>query len=62
MEEIKNTTENPDSLSIGTAKEGIIKVYCDFSQMEEAQEKVKNAFALMELARGLYSAGKQNDE
>ncbi len=41
-----------DSIEIGTpAKGGAIKVYCDFSNVEATQEKIKKAFEARKYAQ-----------
>lgn len=42
--EHREAAKNQDSLELGTpAKGGAIKVYCDFSNLEETKAKVDNA-------------------
>lgn len=44
-------TENPDSLEIGTQKDGRIKVYGDFGKKAEFAAKVKDAIDITEAAQ-----------
>jgi predicted lipoprotein len=52
METINKTVvENPDSIEMGSAAKGIkIKVYGDFSKLEEFKEKIDNARASKDYA------------
>jgi len=43
---------NQDSIEIGNAKTGSIKVYCDFENKEEAVKKIENAIFALKLKRG----------
>ncbi len=36
-----------DSVEIGNSKTGVVKVYCNFSNKEEAEAKLKNAIAVL---------------
>jgi hypothetical protein len=47
-------TENADSIEIGTpSKGGAIKVYGDFTKIDEFKKKIDAAFALRDYARSL---------
>lgn len=51
MEDIKHIhkeiTESPDSIALGSAsKEGILKIYGDFSNLEAFKKKIDNALAV----------------
>ncbi|GEM_PF-455192 len=52
----KVVTERPDSLEIGTpSKGGVVKVYVDFSDVADAEQRIRNAMAMRDLANQLYS-------
>lgn len=47
-----NKTEDPDSISIGSAsKGGAIKVYGDFNKPEEFKKKINNAIEIRAYAQ-----------
>lgn len=47
----KQITENPDSITLGSATKGAqIKVYGDFSKLEEFKKKIDNAFEIRKYA------------
>jgi hypothetical protein len=49
-----NVQDNPDSLEIGTpSKGGAIKIYGNFNDPVAFQEKITNAMAVREFARGI---------
>jgi hypothetical protein len=43
---------NQDSIEIGNAKTGVIKVYCNFENKEETISKIENAIFVLKLKRG----------
>jgi hypothetical protein len=45
--------ERRDSLEIGNSKTGQIKVYVDFTEVEEARKKIDNAIMLLKEKRDL---------
>lgn len=48
----KQVTENPDSITIGSATKGAqIKVYGDFAKVDEFKKKIENAKEVQEFAR-----------
>ncbi len=52
----KVVTERPDSLEIGTpSKGGVVKVYVDFSDVVDTEQRIRNAMAMRDLANQLYS-------
>jgi hypothetical protein len=53
IKEIKHEIieENRDSLEIGTAKSGKIKIYCDLSKTIEVKKKIDNAVELRQYAK-----------
>lgn len=47
----KNITENPDSITIGSATKGAqIKVYGDFDKLEDFKKKIDNATEVQKYA------------
>jgi len=49
--ELLKTHGFQDSVSIGNSKTGEVKVYCDFSNVEEAEKKLLNAIGLLKKHR-----------
>ena len=47
METQEIINKNPDSISIGNSKTGEVKVYFDALNPKEAEEKLKNAIAVL---------------
>lgn len=46
--------EEKDSIEIGTpGKSGVIKVYCNFSKLEETKTKIDNAIIILKEKREL---------
>lgn len=53
----------PDSLEVGTpAKGGTFKVYCDFSNLEEAKKKIDNAAEALSYANTIKDIAKVPNE
>ncbi|MEI6842237.1 MAG: hypothetical protein WCK53_13295 [Methanomicrobiales archaeon] len=53
---IKNVAVRPDSLELGTpGKSGCIKIYIDASDVADAEQRIRNAIALRDLANTLTS-------
>jgi len=53
---IRNITEHPDSLEIGTpGKGGALKIYFDSSDPVDAEQRIRNALALRDLANRISS-------
>jgi len=46
------SVNNQDSIEIGNSKTGVIKVYCNFENKEEAIKKIENAIFALKLKRG----------
>lgn len=46
-QEVISKTENPDSIELGSAGSRV-KVYVDFSNKADAEEKIKNALELVQ--------------
>ncbi len=49
--ELLKQFENKDSIEIGNAKTGVIKIYCDFSKPEEADIKLQKAIEILKSRR-----------
>lgn len=48
----KQVTENPDSIAIGSAaKDSLVKIYGDFSNLEEFKKKIDAAKVVKEYAK-----------
>ena len=43
--------QNQDSIEIGNSKTGVVKVYCDFSDVENAEYKLNNAITVLKSNR-----------
>jgi hypothetical protein len=42
---------NQDSIEIGNSKTGVVKVYCDFSDIEASERKLMNAIIILKRNR-----------
>lgn len=52
----ENKENRPDSIEIGTpGKGGVVKLYCDFLDKADTEQRIRNAMAMRELANRLYS-------
>lgn len=45
--ELIRSLQNQDSVEIGNSKTGVIKVYCDFNDVEAAEYKLNNAIGVL---------------
>ena len=53
---IKNVAVRPDSIEIGTpGKGGVVKVYVDFADVADTEQRIRDAMEMRELANKLYS-------
>jgi hypothetical protein len=50
--DLVKSMNNQDSIEIGNSKTGVIKVYCNFENKEEAIKKIENAIFALKLKRG----------
>lgn len=61
-ETVKTEVINPDSVELGTPKTGKIKVYFDASDMSDAEKRVTNAVAILNIGKALLiTEGEQNN-
>ena len=52
----ENKENRPDSIEIGTpGKGGVVKLYVDFLDVADTEQRIRNALAMRELANQLYS-------
>jgi len=54
MEDKEKFNEKIDSLTIGTPTHGSIKIYGDYSKVEEFKQKIINAIELRKYAKDMY--------
>lgn len=50
MDLIKSMQQQ-DSIEIGNSKTGVVKVYCDFSDIEASERKLMNAIIILKRNR-----------
>jgi hypothetical protein len=50
--DLVKSMQSQDSIEIGNSKTGVIKVYCNFENKEEAINKIENAIFALKLKRG----------
>ena len=50
--DLVKSMQSQDSIEIGNSKTGVIKVYCNFENKEEAINKIENAIFALKTKRG----------
>ena len=49
--DLVKSMQSQDSIEIGNAKTGVVKVYCDFSRPSEAEAKLTDAIKILKTKR-----------